>query len=312
MYKKPYVIAEAGCNHMGQMEIAKDLIETAAHFCQVDSIKFQKRCPKEMLTPQQYNAKHPNPENAYGPTYGAHREYLEFTLEQHKQLKAWCEDAGITYSTSVWDMTSAREIASLNPEFIKIPSACNTHFEMLQWLCDNYGGEIQLSLGMTTHEEEKRIIDLFIKNGRNQDLVIFNCTSGYPVPFADVCLLEFTRLKETFGDKVKKIGFSGHHLGIAVDVAAYTLGAEIIERHYTLDRTWKGTDHAASLEPDGIRKLVRNLNAVQQSLTYKSSEVLMIEQVQRDKLKYRKNNGLESYITSREESAAALEEIFSN
>lgn len=88
---------------------------------------------------------------------------------------------------------------------------------------------------------------------------------------------------------MKKIGFSGHHLGIAVDVAAYTLGASVIERHYTLDRTWKGTDHAASLEPDGVRKLVRNLNAVYDSLTYKSEEILPIEQVQREKLKYRKH-----------------------
>ncbi|MCD8107083.1 MAG: N-acetylneuraminate synthase family protein [Oscillospiraceae bacterium] len=289
MYKKPFVIAEAGCNHMGRMEVAKDLIETAAHFCKADAIKFQKRCPKELLTPEQYNAPHPNPANSYGKTYGEHREFLEFTVEQHAQLKEWCEEAGIIYSTSVWDMTSAKEIASLNPVFIKIPSACNTHFEMLQWLCDNYGGEIQLSFGMTSHEEEEQIVQLFEKNGRAKDLVLFNCTSGYPVPFEDVCLLEINRMREAYEDRVKAIGFSGHHLGIAVDVAAYTLGADVIERHYTLDRTWKGTDHAASLEPDGIRKLVRNLNAVHEALTYKPSEILPIEQVQRDKLKYRKH-----------------------
>lgn len=289
MYKKPFIIAEAGCNHMGQMEVAKDLIETAAHFCKVDAIKFQKRCPKELLTPEQYNAPHPNPANAYGETYGAHREFLEFTVDQHAQLKKWCEEAGIIYSTSVWDMTSAKEIASLNPVFIKIPSACNTHYEMLQWLCDNYEGEIQLSFGMTSHEEEEQIVQLFEKNGRAKDLVLFNCTSGYPVPFEDVCLLEINRMREIYEDRVKAIGFSGHHLGIAVDVAAYTLGADVIERHYTLDRTWKGTDHAASLEPDGIRKLVRNLNAVHEALTYKESEILPIEQVQRDKLKYRKH-----------------------
>ena len=289
MFKKPYVIAEAGCNHMGQMEIAHDLIETAAHFCKADAIKFQKRCPKELLTPEQYNAPHPNPVNSYGKTYGEHREFLEFTVDQHAQLKEWCEQAGITYATSVWDMTSAKEIASLKPEFIKIPSACNTHFEMLQWLCDNYEGEIQLSFGMTSHEEEEEIVKLFEANGRAKDLVLFNCTSGYPVPFKDVCLLEITRMREAYENRVKAIGFSGHHLGIAVDVAAYTLGADIIERHYTLDRTWKGTDHAASLEPDGIRKLVRNLNAVHDALTYKESEILPIEQVQRDKLKYRKH-----------------------
>lgn len=289
MYRKPFVIAEAGCNHMGKMEIAKDMIETAAHFCKVDAIKFQKRCPKELLTPEQYNAPHPHPENSYGDTYGAHREFLEFSVEQHAQLKEWCEQAGIIYSTSVWDMTSAKEIASLKPIFIKIPSACNTHFEMLQWLCDNYGGEIQLSFGMTSHEEEEQIVKLFETNGREKDLVIFCCTSGYPVPFKDVCLLEINRIREKYEKRVKAVGFSGHHLGIAVDIAAYTLGANIIERHYTLDRTWKGTDHAASLEPDGIRKLARNLNAVYDALSYKKTDILPIEQVQREKLKYRKH-----------------------
>lgn len=287
-YKKPYIIAEAGCNHKGDMEVAKELIKVAAFFCKANAIKFQKRCNKELLTPEQYNAPHPNPANSYGNTYGEHREYLEFSVDQHAQLKEWCEQFGITYSTSVWDITSAKEIASLNPEFIKIPSACNNHFEMLQWLCDNYKGEIQLSFGMTTHEEEEQIVRLFEENGRNKDLVIYNCTSGYPVPFKDVCLMEITRMRERYDDRVKAIGFSGHHLGIAVDVAAYTLGASYIERHYTLDRTWKGTDHAASLEPDGIRKLVRNLNAVHESLTFKKQEILPIEQVQRDKLKYRK------------------------
>jgi len=288
-YKKPFVIAEAGCNHMGQMEVAKDLIETAAHFCKADAIKFQKRCPKELLTEEQYNAPHPNPANSYGDTYGAHREFLEFDVDQHAQLKKWCEEAGIIYSTSVWDLTSAKEITSLHPQFIKIPSACNTHFEMLQWLCDNYEGEIQLSFGMTTHEEEEQVVQLFEKNGRAKDLILYNCTSGYPVPFKDICLLEINRMREQYESRVKAIGFSGHHLGIAVDVAAYTLGAQYIERHYTLDRTWKGTDHAASLEPDGVRKLARNLNQVYEALTYKNQEILPIEQVQRDKLKYRKH-----------------------
>lgn len=289
VYNEPYIIAEAGCNHMGRMEIARDLIETAAHFCKADAIKFQKRCPRELLTPEQYNAPHPNPANSYGATYGEHREFLEFTVEQHAQLKAWCEEAGITYATSVWDMTSAKEIASLRPKFIKIPSACNTHFEMLQWLCANYEGEIQLSFGMTSHAEEEKIVQLFEASGRAKDLVLFNCTSGYPVPYKDICLLEITRMRETYAHRVKAIGFSGHHLGIAVDVAAYTLGASYIERHYTMDRTWKGTDHAASLEPDDVRKLVRNLRETYSALTYKETEILPIEQVQREKLKYREH-----------------------
>ncbi|MGI6590891.1 MAG: N-acetylneuraminate synthase family protein [Eggerthellaceae bacterium] len=289
MTEKAYLIAEAGCNHKGQMSIARDLINTAACYCKADAIKFQKRCPKELLTPEQYNAPHPHPENSYGKTYGEHREFLEFTVEQHAQLKKWCEEAGITYSTSVWDMTSAKEIASLEPEFIKIPSACNNHYEMLEWLCENYGGEIQVSLGMTTHEEEQALIDLFKKHGRNKDLVLFACTSGYPVPYKDICLYELKRLREMYGDQVKKIGFSGHHLGIAPDLAAYTLGAEVIERHFTLDKTWKGTDHAASLEPDEMHQLRRNLDAVAESLSYKDEEYLSIEAVQRKKLKYRKH-----------------------
>lgn len=286
MYSKPYVIAEIGCNHKGSMDIAKEMIEIASKFCKADAVKFQKRCNKELLPLEQYNAPHPHPENSYGSTYGEHREFLEFDIEQHRQLKLWCEENNITYASSVWDLTSAREIASLSPDFIKIPSACNNHYEMLQWLCDNYEGEIQISFGMTTHKEEESVVQLFERSGRNKDLVLFNCTSGYPVSFEDTCLLEITRIKQQFGERVKRIGFSGHHLGIAVDVAAYVLGAELIERHYTLDRTWKGTDHAASLEADGVRKLIRNLNAVHKSLCYKKEEILPVEWEQRRKLKY--------------------------
>ena len=290
-YKNPKLIAEAGCNHKGEMNIAKDLIKIAAIYCKADIIKFQKRNNKELLTKEQYNAPHPNPVNSYGDTYGAHREFLELNIDQHKELKDFCEELNIVYSTSVWDLTSAKEIASIEPELIKIPSACNNHVEMLKWLCDNYDGEIHLSLGMTTHEEEEKIVQLFEDKERNNDLILYSCTSGYPVPFEDVCLLEIQRLQNKFASRVKEIGFSGHHNGIAIDIAAYTLGASYIERHYTLDRTWKGTDHAASLEPDGVRKLKRDLNATYLSLSYKTNEILDIEQVQRDKLKYRGVNG---------------------
>ena len=287
-YKKPYIIAEIGCNHKGDMEIAKELIKVAKIFCNVDAVKFQKRNNRELLTKDQYNQPHPNPVNAYGDSYGAHREYLEFDVNQHAVLKSYCEDIGITYSTSVWDLTSAKEIASLNPDFIKIPSACNNNFPMLEWLCDNYKGELHISTGMTTKSEIKYLVNLFKRKSRNKDLVLYNCTSGYPVPFEDVCLLDINILNELYGNDLKHIGFSGHHLGIAVDVAAFTLGANIIERHYTIDRTWKGTDHAASLEPMGLRKLSRDVNAVYKALQFKNRDILPIEQVQRDKLKNQK------------------------
>ncbi|MCP4887260.1 MAG: N-acetylneuraminate synthase [Planctomycetaceae bacterium] len=286
-YPAPQVIAEIGCNHKGDMQIAKELISIASLFCKADVAKFQKRHPRELLNDQQYNAPHPNAMHAYGDTYGEHREFLEFSLDQHRQLREWCGEFNIKYSTSVWDMTSAKEITTLAPELIKVGSASNSHTEMLAYLCDHYGGEIHVSLGMTTHAEEQDLVHFFEQRGRAKDVVLYSCTSGYPVPFRDVCLIEIPRIREAYGSVVKAIGFSGHHLGFAIDVAAYTLGAEWVERHFTLDRTWKGTDHSASLEPDGLRRLVRNLKAACQSLTSKQAEVLPIETVQREKLKHR-------------------------
>ncbi len=284
------VIAEAGCNHKGDFDIALQLVDSAV-LCKCDVIKFQKRNSRELLTEEEYNKPHPVPENAYGKSYGEHRDFLEFSVEQHKELKDYCEKRGITYSTSVWDMTSAREITSLKPEFIKIPSAQNTNFSMLGYLCENYTGEIHLSLGMTTREEEKEIVRFFESHKRAQDLILYSCTSGYPVAFEDICLLEIPRLQEEYGARVKGIGFSGHHLGIAVDIAAVTLGVKWVERHFTLDRTWKGTDHAASLEPIGIAKLTRDIQNVSKALTAKRQAILPVEAIQREKLKWKGARG---------------------
>jgi len=286
--KPPKVVAEIGCNHKGEMKVARELIMMAAKFCKADYAKFQKRHPKELLTEAEYNSPHPNPMHSYGETYGEHREFLEFDVDQHKLLMEWCNEFGIGYASSVWDLTSAREIASMNLDFIKIPSACNLHFKMLGYLCENHHGDIHVSLGMTTLEEEMQIVTFFENRDRAGDLVIYSCTSGYPVPFEDIGLYEITRLKNTFGGRVKDVGFSGHHLGIAADVAAMTLGARWIERHFTLDRTWKGTDHSASLEPDGLRRLVRDTTNVAKALAHKESEILEIEVAQRKKLKWKK------------------------
>ena len=288
MYKPCKVIAEIGCNHKGDMQIAKDLIVSAKD-CGADIAKFQKRNNKELLPESQYNSPHPNPINSYGKTYGEHREFLEFSKDQHKELIAFCESIDIEYSTSVWDVTSAKEISDLNPKLIKVPSASNTHYDMLKVLRDEYDGEVHVSFGMTTLDEQEKLVSFFEeKKQAKSRLVIYSCTSGYPVPFEDVCLLEILKIKERFIDRVKEIGFSGHHLGISIDIASYVLGATWIERHFTMDRTWKGTDHAASLEPAGLSKLTRDLKATFKALTYKESEILAIEQVQRDKLKYSK------------------------
>jgi len=290
-FKEPKVIAEIGCNHKGELEVAKELL-TLAKQAGATVGKFQKRTPKELLTPEQYNAPHPNPQNSYGASYGEHREFLELSLADHKHLQAHCKAIGLEYSCSVWDTTSAKEIVTLNPILIKVGSPSNTHFEMMKVLRDEYDGEVHISTGMTTKEEIENIIS-FWEQGRgnaSKRVVLYNCTSGYPVPFTDVCLLDIRYLQEKYASRVQAIGFSGHHLGIAVDVAAYALGAQWIERHFTKDRTWKGTDHAASLEPAGLGKLVRDLNATYTCMTYKPTEILELEQAQRAKLKWGQYN----------------------
>jgi len=281
----PRIVCEIGCNHMGDREMAKEMVITATQFCKADVVKFQKRCPREALTSAQYAAPHPNAYHAYGKTYGEHREFLEFPLDFHAELKALIESAGSVYASSVWDLTSAREIASLEPKLIKLPSAKNQDWSIMEYLAANYRGEIHISLGMTTRAEEQGIVDFFRRAGRSDDLALYACTSGYPVKDADVCLMEIRRLRETYEGRVRGIGFSGHHNGIAIDMVAAALGAQWIERHFTLDRTLKGTDHAASLEPDGLRRLKRDTVAVVNAMGLKQEEILPVEWEQRTKLR---------------------------
>lgn len=286
-YKKPIVVAEIGCNHMGNFDIALELIEIAKAQG-ADYAKFQKRNIKELLTEDQYFAPHPDQQHAFFYSYGKHREYLEFDQKQHAKLKEHCESIGIKYSISAWDITSAKEIIELNPDYIKVPSACNNNEELLTILRDEFNGGVHISMGMTTREEEDRIVDIFRKGGNARErLILYACTSSYPVPEDEMYLLEIRRLYDKFGENVKTIGFSGHHNGISLDIAAYTLGARWFERHFTKDRTWIGTDHAASLEPIGLFKVIRDLNGAYFALRYREKEILDIEKPQREKLKYR-------------------------
>ena len=287
LYNKnfPLVIAEIGCNHKGDFKIAIEMLKIAKDFCKVDIVKFQKRCNKELLSEKEYNTPHPNPINSYGKTYGEHREFLEFTIDQNKKLKEMCEEMDLIYSTSVWDPTSAKEIIRINPRLIKVPSAINTDERVLNILFNEYEGQIHISLGMTKRFEEEKIINLAEKANCLNRIVLYHCISGYPVENENLYLNEIIRLKNFYEQKVHAIGFSGHHKGIAVDVAAFTLGANFFERHFTLDRTWKGTDHSASLEPDGLRRLKRDLLAARSSLKSKPIEVLELEEIQRSKLK---------------------------
>ncbi len=285
-YKKPIIVAEIGCNHMGQLDIAYELIDLAKN-SGADFVKFQKRNNKELLSKKEYKSPHPNPINSYGSTYGEHREKLEFSIDTHYKLKKYCEEKGIGYSVSVWDLKSAEEVVKLNPEYIKIPSAMNNHHKLLEYLINNYDGQIHISTGMTYKNELESLKTLFKSKNKLKSLVIYSCTSGYPVEANEVCLMELLNLQKIFKDEIFDYAFSGHHKGIAIDISAYTLGATWIERHFTKDRTWKGTDHAASLEAPGMSKLSRNLNTVYDALKFKSQEILDIEKPQRNKLKFK-------------------------
>lgn len=287
MNRKFTIIAEIGTNHMGDINLATQMIDKLSTFPipnNVQIIKFQKRTPKEILTQEEYNSLHPNPKNSFGKTYGLHREYLEFTIEQHKLLKQYCENHNFIYSTSIFDKTSAKEILSIKPKIIKLSSANNTDYDLIKYLNDNYDGELHISLGMTTRKEEEKIINTV----RNKNkLVLFACTSAYPTEYKDTCLLEIQRLKQTYKNEVKAIGFSAHHIGIIPDIAAATLGAEYIERHFTLNKNFKGTDQPISLNPDEMLELCKNLNIISETLTLKPKEILDVELEIRNRLKYK-------------------------
>jgi sialic acid synthase len=270
-------VAEIGCNHLGQFELAKQMIHIFAQ-CGANIIKFQKRLPKELLTEDKYNNPHPHPENSYGITYGAHREYLEFTIEQHAALKAECERCGVEYMSSVWDITSAKEIMSLNPDKIKIPSPVNNNIELLELICNNFKGRIHISTGMTTNDELITIAKYMADQRR---FVLYHSVSSYPTIMADLCLKNILALKKYCG----QVGFSGHHTGIDADIAAIAYGVTYLERHVTLSRMLKGTDHSFALEPEDFKTLVYKARLVEQALQEKSEGVLECEKEYRNKLK---------------------------
>ena len=252
-----YIIAEIGCNHQGDVDTAKQMIEVAK-YCGVDAVKGQKRDIRKCLTPQQYEKLYDNP-NSFGRTYGEHREFLELSIDEHIELKEHAESLGLTYFLSVWDDNSAREALDMGIEMIKIPSACITDDELLGAL-KNAKIPVLASAGMSNLDEIDRMV---AELGGIKDFYLLQCTSTYPCNFKDINLKVISALKKRYEGKIKGVGLSGHHLGIAIDVAAVALGACIIERHFTLDRTQKGTDHAASLEPEGMRRLVRDIRALE-------------------------------------------------
>lgn len=272
---RAYVIAEIGQNHQGDLEIARELI-SQAKLCGADAVKSQKRDLRTMLTPDEYNRPYNSP-HSFGATYGEHRAALELSASEYAELFAFARRVGIEFFSSPWDIPSAELLNRLGQRLFKIPSACVTHVPLLRTVA-SFKKPVILSTGMSTLEE----IDTAVSILRSCELVIMQCTSAYPCDFSAVNL----RVLETLRQRYRvPVGLSGHHRGIAVDAAAVALGARAIERHFTLDRTMKGSDHAASLEPQGLNHLVRDLRAVESALGSGEKEVLPCELPSLEKLR---------------------------
>jgi sialic acid synthase SpsE len=253
-----FVAAEIGLNHNGDIQLAKSLINTAAE-CGADAVKFQKRCVDAILT-EEYLEKPYDVWYSYGKTYGAHRRALEFSDKEFKELKEYSDGKGILFYASAWDEDSADLLESMDSPAYKIASACVTDLPLIHHIAKK-GKPVILSAGMSTVDELKEAVDTVAEY--NDELIILHCVSTYPSEYGEINLNNMRRLRELFDCP---IGYSGHERGIAVSEAAVALGACMVERHFTLDRAMKGPDHAASLEPPGLSKLVRDIKNIERAM----------------------------------------------
>jgi N-acetylneuraminate synthase/sialic acid synthase len=254
-----YVIAEIGNNHQGDLQKAKELFK-AAKECGVDAVKLQKRDNRSLLTRAAYNKPYEN-ENSFGATYGEHREALEFGKFEYLELKKYAQELDLTMFSTAFDMNSADFLAELDMPIYKVASGDLKNTPLLKHIA-RIGKPMIISTGGGTMEDVQRAYDAIMPI--NQQLVILQCTASYPAEPEDLNLRVITTYREKFPDVI--IGLSDHENGIAMALAAYVLGSRMVEQHFTLNHTWKGTDHAFSLEPIGMRKLVRDLRRVRIAL----------------------------------------------
>jgi sialic acid synthase len=247
-----YVIAEIGHNHQGDVEKAKALIHTAAE-CGVDAVKLQKRDNRTLFTREFYDAPYDN-ENSFGPTYGAHREALELDAGAWRELKEYAREQGVTLFATAFDVPSADFLAELDVAAFKIASADIVNIPLLRHVAA-LGKPMLVPTGGATLEDVDRAAEAIL--ALNPHLCLLQCTAAYPADVSELNLRVITVLRERYPELV--IGLSDHQDGISMALVAYMLGARVIEKHFTLSHTWKGTDHAFSLMPEGLRKLVRDL-----------------------------------------------------
>jgi N-acetylneuraminate synthase/sialic acid synthase len=248
-----YVIAEIGHNHQGDLEKAKELFRRAKD-CGVQAVKLQKRSNRTLYTADMYNKPYEH-EHSFGRTYGEHREFLEFGETEYRELQAYSATLGLTFFATAFDIESADFLARLDVPAFKIASGDLKSLPLLRHVA-RFGKPMIVSTGGGTLEDVQRAHDAIAPI--NAQLCFLQCTATYPNAPEEMNLRVITTLRETFPGLV--VGLSDHYNGIALSVAAYMLGARVIEKHFTLNHSLKGTDHALSLEPIGMQKMVRDLH----------------------------------------------------
>ena len=264
-----FVIAEGGVNHNGDLRLAEELVQIAGR-AQADAVKFQKRTIHELLTRSALERPYVHA-NSLGATYGEHRLRLELSETEWYHLRDLATGLGMEFMGSAWDHGSADLLDALDTPAIKTPSAVLSDLELLDYIARKRRPMI-VSTGMSDIQEIDQAVETILRH--TDQLILLQCTSAYPSEFEDINLRVMRTLSERYGVLV---GYSGHERGIAVTEAAATLGACVVERHFTKDRTLAGPDHAASLEPVGLEKLVRDIRHVETALGIGEKRVLPSE-----------------------------------
>ncbi len=269
-----YVIAEIGHNHQGNLENCKKLF-LEAKLSGANAVKLQKRNNKKLFTKSFYNSTYINP-NSYGETYGLHREFLEFNKDQYLALKKYAKEICITFFATPFDFDSVDFLEEINLPLYKISSADVTNLPLIDYVASKKKPTI-FSTGGCTEKDIERVYNYFKKN--NSEFALLHCVSSYPTPPELVNLKLIPYYKKKFNCVV---GFSSHDNGIALSLASYVMGARIIEKHFTLDRSLKGTDHAMSLAPSGLKKLIKDLRKTEKAL---GNEVKKFQDAEKEPIK---------------------------
>lgn len=254
-----YVIAEIGHNHQGSVEKAKEMFAEARR-CGAHAVKLQKRDNRSLYTTEFFNKPYEN-ENSFGPTYGEHREALEFDRSQYAELQGYAQEIGVDFFATAFDFNSADFLADLDMPAYKIASGDLGNTPLIKYVAE-IGKPMILSTGAATLDDVRRAHETVSEI--NSNVAILQCTAGYPAAWEELDLSVIATYRDLFPDTV--VGLSSHDNGIAMAVAAYALGGRIVEKHFTLNRTMKGTDHRFSLEPQGLQKMVRDLERVRMAL----------------------------------------------